>query len=423
MKNYSPVRQLKSVLDTCIYNAFKDTWEYIKKETLLEIGGGRQNIETQPFSYESFKLNTSNQNFEVSSSPLFESAKQLFEKMYANDKTTVKNVKLQYDNEVNNIDFNSSMFDTSTISEKISYIDAIKLAHQLYVSSPELIYGMLLHDGNKFINPLHPIITHSFSKHYKENIKNIIADASKEKYSIIIYTYKNGYKSGEILNDDFLYDDMHEELFANHIYSILALLEQKNEIYEKKISYVDTSNKNTMFDRYGHFEYTSKCNESSLFNVSLQPVQLVNDGIATPYYGIVAEQNRNGDVYGYQLAPMLSCNLGRVYLQNRQDSIKTSATSVCTGNFPKTSLAGKLSLNHAYLGSAYFKQIMARSAINFAQVSLKISISMYAELLELQPINMNFKKQKRILKSFASYKANNKDATLQDYLEYAKAYK
>ena len=157
-------------------------------------------------------------------------------------------------------------------------------------------------------------------------------------------------------------------------------------------------------------------------DVYIQPVQLINTGLAYPFYGITAVRYiPNYDVRGYQLSPMQSCNLGASHIYKAKDgSIEIPADSVCTGNYSNKSPEGRATLNHANLSSAFFHDVMSTGSYTFADVCVKLSLGIYAEFFGLDPISIEPEPEAKIPISFEEFKRKNKDATLVQYLAFIK---
>ncbi|MCI4436833.1 MAG: hypothetical protein JHC33_08515, partial [Ignisphaera sp.] len=287
-------------------------------------------------------------------------------------------------------------------------------AHSFYLSSPGLMYGILLHNNKKFINPLHPLIAQSVAKTLDKDAS--VLDSAM--YKVIIYTYK------EAANDEhnaFFRNENLSKIFTDQIFNTLALLELKVELQKKIVSYNRIEDRHT-HGIYGYKDFIYKTEAinkgETTENLELQPVQLINYGIVFPYYGTVAQKHANmSNNKGYQLSPMLSPNIGfpRFSIVKKDKSLSIEGRGVCTGKLPQYSLNGKKSLNHANLGSPFFREVMASGAYTFADISMKVSLSIYAELFDLEKID-SFTQLEKPPISFVEFRLKHPSKGLKDYL-------
>lgn len=427
MTEYYPYQNRKSLIEACILNAFKEAWR--DEETLIkqEIKDGSAKTTTEhKKSYTSFNLSRSNQTFDIVESELFQKAVCLNDEMGKASPNSVS-ISKSSDSTLTGIrrsSFTSSVFETSQLNDRMSYFDAIKLIHSLYLSSPEMLYGVLLHDGTRFINPLHPIVAQSIIKNIEDEKKqghsNSIDELKSRHYKVIIYTYQN---RDNLISNHFHFDEKLEGVFLGQILSVLAMLETQSTIVKQATNYtavdpyVARDAYNWKVFKYEYHIVNSSTNKQAE-NIFLQPVQVINNGIASPYYGIVAQKERanSSGTRGYQLSPMLSCNIGATFVRNQNDGkVIVDASSVCTGNYQNKSMDGKLSLNHANLGSPYFRDLIGHGSFTFADLCVKVSLGIYAEAFGLEKIDITTSKPQKPL-SFEDYKRENKNATLKDYL-------
>jgi hypothetical protein len=323
-------------------------------------------------------------------------------------------------------------FDLLEIDRPMSYFDAVKFAYEMQKSSPGQLYGILLKNNNGFVNPLHPLIAQSLTRKYKDPKNEREAKRIEESYyKVFIYTYDQDMISNSIIN---LYDNKLNDVFKNHIFKCLAMLEQ-TFVSSRKITSVydvrnlsDYSHASEMFaSTFANLTYSYEEtfeDEQNKFNINIEPVQVVNNGLVYPYYGIVGQKySENLSIRGYQLSPMFSPNIGQFvgYKANNNGAELNSvaAGSVCTGNLNRMSDAGWRSLNHANLNSAYFPDILNHGSFSFSDICIDISLNIYASYLGLEPLN-NDLKVKSIPISFATFKSMFKDKSFVDYIQYTK---
>jgi len=427
MTDYYPYNNRKSLLERCLVDAFKNEWRNQEEDIREKINSKQieDPVNGNPV-YETFSLSRANQSFEVGDSALFTKLTLLFDDMFNIDKEFFyyKYENEKYRVESKAIEFDSTHFNVSQINEKISYTDAIKVLHSFYLSNPNTLYGALLHDGKKFINPLHPLNAQAIAKNHTDNNSKQLNTILDKKYKLIIYTYNDE----KINHRTHYFTPNLSKLFTVHILSTLAMLDVQSNFtskikdYRKVNSSVECDINEAVAWRELIYFYKKENIDNSEYvsDIYLQPVQLINNGIATPYYGIVAEKKLSlsaTSTKGYQLSPMLSCNIGApLHTHYDNGNVEVSALSVCTGNFSNTSTDGKLSLNHANLGSPYFRTVMGKGAYTFADISVKISLGIYAEILGLTKIEFMEQEEEKV-QSFEDYKKKNPSHTLKKYLE------
>ena len=420
MTNYYPHRNRMPFIEHCLFNAFKDEYAAQEKSLRDEMRSGAANEKHSPFAYESFNLGNSNQSFMIGESALFSETTSLLLNMYNTDKDTVHS-SLNSSTERNvlkpiSLNFRSNDFDVMQIDTKMSFSNTISFIHKFYTDSPGLLYGVLLHNGSKFINPLHPLVAQSMIKSMNQSDDSL----SKDVYKVIVYTYKDKVKT------DFLCNPKLNSIFLTQILNTLAMLDVRSSYSEKIVSIDPLRNEATsIFDLQKIVYRTDQLSSNSgdiHSDLYMQPVQLINSGIVSPYYGIVAEKyptsgSQRGSVLGYQLSPMMSCNVGKPYTVITKDgSIVVEAGSVCTGIISNSSHEGRMTLNHANLSSPYFQEVMGAGSYTFADTSIMVSLSIYAELFGLTPISLSMPKEIKIPISFLEYKKTNPSASLSEYI-------
>lgn len=433
MKNYYPSTETKSIIDQCILSIFAETYNSERKN-LQELVNSKTILEQEEnLIYESFNLKQLNQDFEIGNSKLFSETLLLFKDMY-----DIENSLFNLESNRNSsvfyplaTRFYQDMFDINQISVKMSFKDIIAFVHTMYKSDPESIYGVLLSTGNnKFFNPLHPLNAQAFVKKYSmdKHENEFITEMSKEIYTVIIYTYSNK-NALKLDKEKHLFEDSLKPKFLTHLINVLATMDFQKKTYEsiKDIQQLKDKNgiaiaySNSYID-YSKLTYTYELQENKdteyKGNVYLQPIQLINTGLAYPFYGITAVKYMP-DAYpmGYQLSPMLSCNIGFPQTRIRKDNIiHVDGGSVCTGSLSNRSELGRKSLNHANLSSAFFSVVMSKSSLTFADVSVNLSLSIYSEFFKLDPIPLNINSAKKAPLSFQDFKKQNVNASLSDYL-------
>jgi hypothetical protein len=424
MTQYYPSQNRRSLIENCLLNAYIEAWEEKATETRAAIDSNDSKVTVAPFAYESFILGKCKQSFKTLDNDIFTDASLLFKNMYD---ASADSMETRVFSDTGNIRitpkamrFESNAFDTMTIENKMSYIDAVKFIHSLYLSSPDIIYGVLLHNGTEFINPLHPLIAQSMTKTMDSTNARLLSDS----YKVMIYTYKPK-EHLEPIRYDILHDTSFDATFTTHILKCLGLLEFKNETTEIVTSYSsldDLNNHNRQHDihRYKSFRYethVTNVEKASVDELIFQPVQIINSGIASPYYGFAAERYNGQTTRGYHLSPMLSCNINFPESTIKKNGdVSVSATSVCTGNYANSSDAGRLSLNHANLGSPYFRDVLTHGSFAFAKICVRISLGIYAEFFDLQRIDIALPSKPVIPISFVAYRAKHPNASLKDYL-------
>ena len=437
MINYYPIQNRKPLIEQCILQAFKDTYKSQEESLNAEMKDGILTEQTSALIHESFKLSKLNQDYQIGNSALFTDTVSLFNKMYEVEPTFFRASDERRNNQdikyidPHHLDFDGRDFDINQIDTKMTYIDAIKFIHALYKSSPDTIYGVMLSTGNnKFFNPLHPLNAQAFVRKYSmdKHESEFMTESSKAIYTVIIYSYKD--KLSLKKYNERLFVKQYENLFMSHLLSVLALMDNQKRITTKitqvyTLSQTKGSINPNLYDTatFDILKYSYDIIENPSSNeypgdVYIQPVQLINTGLAYPFYGITAVKYIPGDsARGYQLSPMQSCNVGESYAYKAKDgSVEVPAGSVCTGNYNNRSPEGRATLNHANLSSAFFNSVMSTGAYTFADTCVKLSLSIYAEFFGLDPISIASEPEVKIPISFEEFKRKNKDATLVQYL-------
>lgn len=436
MINYYPIQNRKPLIEQCILQAFKDTYASQEASIKAEIKDGTITEQESTLIYESFKLSKFNQDYQIGNSALFVDTLSLFDKMYQAEsiffraRDDRRNSKDIMSISPHRTDFVGNDFEINQIDAKMTYADAIKFIHAFYKSNPDSIYGVMLSAGSRFFNPLHPLNAQAFVRKYgmDKHENEFMADSSKAIYTIVIYSYKD--KSLLQKNTESLFVKQYEDVFMSHLLSVLALMDNQKKITTKitqayTLTQVNGTSNVNLYDvsTFDTFRYHYDIIEDSASNayqgdVHIQPVQLINAGIAYPFYGITAVKYVRGDSpRGYQLSPMHSCNVGETHLYKSEDgTIEIPGGSVCTGNYNNTSPEGRATLNHANLSSAFFSNVMATGAYTFADICVKLSLSIYAEFFGLDPISIASEPEIKIPISFEEFKRKHKDATLVQYL-------
>lgn len=429
MTHYFPFQKRQSLIEKCLALAFKETWQ--EKDNDIHAEAARIDLQAaEPvFAYETFDLPKINQSFVVPESNAFSRSVLLWKNMYDISKDNFSTeesptVKIKPDR----YSFNTGLFDVSQVGTKMSLRQVIKMIHSLFTDNQDLLYGVLLHDGKRFFNPLHPINAQALVRKYSlEKYKQNEGQLDEEIYKVMIYTYRQKFDQ----MNKVLVDDSMNAIFTTHLLTVLSMLELKSQ-FGTKITHIDTLSEilgtNNYNDReawtYSKFQYRTETVRTSdavtaVQGIHIQPVQLINSGIASPYYGIVAEkyssQNRT---LGYQLSPMLSCNLGLAYTHiNRNGEIEVPGVSVCTGGTSNTSEAGRLTLNHANLGSPYFSDTLTQGSFQFANISIRMALGIYSEFFDLPKIDIMVTLPPKPPISFDEFKRNNPNARFSDYIQ------
>ena len=312
-------------------------------------------------------------------------------------------------------------FDVFSVNDYILFDDAIKVIKDTYLSSKELFYGALLVKENKpnfIINPLNHIVAQAVSK----------TKSPSGRFKIVFYFYKDKFKE---------LDKKHEALFNDNLFDLyktqalleLAILEEEPQ-YKIKINSIRSSRLNynskpeDITNISVSYSFVDKNNNEVTQNEEyyIQPTQIVNTGIVYPYYGsTIVKYTDNRYCYGFQLSPMLSCNVGFPIFENRDNSnLVISPASVCTGRLSNYSKAGRNSLNHANLNSPFFGYTLFLGAFTYARICAELALNIYAEKYGFEPIaELTFTpKPKRI--SFDEYKQQFNSESLADYIAYIK---
>lgn len=444
MKKYGQYENHQTtILDACILNAFKN--EYHEQCNILNEMHSNSilnSVTKDEKIFNNFNLAKGNQLFKLKGSNLFNQSTLLFHDMYQIDKNCMyikssqnkielftKGHTFNNNNQDNN---NESFFDVVELDETMSYFNAVKFAYEMQKSSNGLLYGIVLKRNDIFINPLHPIIAQSLTKKHKDKANNSEYNALlNNQYNVFIYAYNKDVINEcpfELFNNDL------RDTFKNHIFNVLAMLEQTFESSTKISSINDIRNDRTAYNvsEYAPYQYRELSyiyeetfeDKENEYNVNIEPVQVVNDKLIYPYYGIVAQKySMTTSMKGYQLSPMLSPNVGSfrgsISMLDNNEKCSILGGSICTGRLSSSSENGWRSLNHANLGSPYFRDILSIGAFTFAKLSLDISLNIYARFLDLELLDIDLK-QKSIPISFETFKKKGFGILFKEYIKYCK---
>lgn len=382
------------------------------------------------FTYEGFDLRRVDQTFIMPESDAFNRSVLLWKDIYDENKTWFserRSSSTRVTIEPHRYYFNSDWFEVSQIDKKMSIRQTVTMAHTLFSNDENLMYGILMHDGKKFFNPLHPLNAQAMIRKFADIKLTSSRDFDEELYTVMVFTYKPKVREEQ----KFLFDESAAEIFTKHLLNVLGLLESKSqyaesitEIRSQNITF-GSRNLNYMsvypFSKIEYLVDTIRASEDGKVknDVHLQPVQLINNGLAAPYYGIVAQKHsRETGLIGFQLSPMMSCNIGQpsVTVRNNVD-VEVSGLSVCTGSESNNSDAGRLTLNHANLGSPYFSDVLTSGSFCFAKTSVRMALGIYSEFFDLPRIDILGAIPPKAPISFDEFKKKNPSAKFSDYIK------
>ena len=113
------------------------------------------------------------------------------------------------------------------------------------------------------------------------------------------------------------------------------------------------------------------------------PQQILNTGIAFPYYGFSAVKTNGDNAKAFNLCPMLSANIGD-YMNNDDNDL--SQTNVCTGRLKKHTLEGIRSLNHSNLESPLNSDVLLTGWEQLVNASIETSVELLSSLVDIKTI-------------------------------------
>lgn len=482
MFQYNPNYPQKTLMQLLILDEFKATYtnkfnELMKLKDSKKANKIDENDEVLQLkkknAFKDFNLSDANFSFQIGLvDNLFTESSLLFKKMFdvldrkdpecknvfygAHDESRKNVTDLTLRDRLTTKGEVDSLLDVMEVNLNMKLEDVVNFIANFHNSNPDMLYGALLKtNSGRFVNILHPLIAQGVIKTLKENQK------SKSTYKIILYVYKKDridylQKSYNMPSDrdsrTSIISKQYTDVFKMHLLNVLAMTERESEIayivrdvenLNNKIQNSDTSEAINLVNpkiyttlQYG-YEYATKDGivlEDSASDSYIQPVQIINDGVIAPYYGITVTQFniKTRQVRGYQLSPFLSCNVGYPHTYQEFDSkgeisrISVSGGSVCTGGTTTDSDAGRKTLNHANLGSPYFRQTYCAGAFDFARVCVDLSLNILTNGLDTEH-KVNFVLPKSMqpvptIMSFEQFKTENKKATMKKYLEYVKSF-
>jgi len=197
-------------------------------------------------------------------------------------------------------------------------------------------YGMVIVDGGKKLNPLHPVIA---SMIMTKEIK------LSDTFTIIVYPYASG-------REHVPHETMVDR-YSSKIISLISAIRENRYLPEVRYtpgeSFRDTARKALL-------DGVQRClipfrEGGSEIREALIPVHLATRGIVYPYYGMIKSwKGSTGGAYmSGNYFPMLSGNV---------DTYSTSGGSTCVGDLSNYSFTSLYVLSNMNILSLYFHEVL-----------------------------------------------------------------
>ena len=321
-----------------------------------------------------------------------------------NDKEYIKDIRKVIHDENDTSKFNH-FFDTNnakiyTFSSTV--IEAIEVIYDMLKSDEDNeIYGVLIQTGSHYYNIMHPIQlflmskmnsiafdqivkVHVYSMKANNHFENDFRDEIKEKFRFFLEDMIADIHIAQDCNTINVKKDLNFLIKSTQIAENLDLrfvgLANKDNFVEStfndivsKIKYNKTVHLNYVNDLYIEIGTNSIKYENKNIYV---PVNIINEGVIYPYFGLVGIKISNNQVLGgIQLSPFLSPNIGEP-----KEGRESDVMSVCTGDLSNRRQKGWKTLTHANLLSPYFKNVIQE---NTAEIWHEVCRELSMEIMEI----------------------------------------
>jgi len=213
-------------------------------------------------------------------------------------------------------------------------------------------YGMIVVDGDRKINPMHPVIAAMIAA---REIR------LSDTFTIIMYPYQEQ----KSINTDF------SEKYSKEIVEMLSSI--RNEQYLPSISYAPTNSLDNdiraMVSDVNGVSITFRSNGDRINDVII-PVQLATTSIVYPFYGLIHSSNNGGGSYtSNHLYPCLSGNI---------DTMSTGRGQTCVGSLNNYSFSSLYVLSNMNIRSMYFSEVFSAASDNFIAACQSVSAEFIA---------------------------------------------
>ncbi len=286
-----------------------------------------------------------------------------------------------------------SEFITNYISDDIVTIEYNKSIHLptllKQLSENDKIYGAIVQTEGYMVNPLHPMVAFSIMSgllelpeeanlHVFEWSKKAIDEQKKSDWADKQEFYEKEFS--------LLFDSM------AHLIKAPASIRQSANLREED---ADTLLKSPLMEdidiKIRLSQTDTSSSESDKIKSVMIPTQLAISDIATPYYGMMYLEKRDGREFkGYNFTPMLSGNLQQTGSRTKSFNellSNTSSGNICTGSKSPHTPRGWSTLSKININSMFCQFIVdINSTIPFVDSSKKISGAIWSGI-ERQSLN------------------------------------
>lgn len=236
----------------------------------------------------------------------------------------------------------------------------------MFANETGSFYGMIIVDGDKKFNPLHPIIS-----------MMIVAGEIQlsDSFTIIVYPYKS-------IEEDF--DTYLIEEFASEITELIVEVRETQRlpnIYYRTGNSLETDIKNSI----GGIEHLRIpfIETGDRVETAIIPVQLATTSIVYPYYGLILSRGGDGEQYrSRNKFPLLSGNINTGI---------SGAGDTCVGELNSSSFTSLYVLSNMNTNSMFGDDVIGVTYKEFIQACQNVS----AEILSVFTIKTSVKKGKQ----------------------------
>ena len=213
-------------------------------------------------------------------------------------------------------------------------------------------YGMLIVDGDKKLNPMHPIIATMITA----------GEISlSETFTIIVYPYRSRIRPNM--------DNVGR--YSKEIVGMTAKI--RSTQYLPTIAY--RANRNMNDDVRGMSENVNTSSISfsesgARVSHAVIPVHLTTISIVYPYYGLIHSQGGGGD--GYQSRHLYPCLSGNI------DTMGSGRGQTCVGDLNSSAFSSLYVLSNMNINSMYFSEIISRDSYDFISACQSVSAEFLA---------------------------------------------
>lgn len=224
-------------------------------------------------------------------------------------------------------------------------------------------YGMVIVDGAKKVNPLHPVIASMIMT------KEMHLSGT---FTIIVYPYRAGGEHTPSMS--------RVDAFSSRLISMISTIREERYLpqisYACSESYRDTAQK-ALLNGLNHCPIPFREGGQEVRGAMI-PVHLATRGIVYPYYGMIKSRKSPGSSYASgNLFPMLSGNI---------DTYSDSYGSTCVGDLSNYAFSSLYVLSNMNINSLYFYKVLTYEFRDFVCACQTVSAGFLGFAAGLEPV-------------------------------------